>query len=211
MYTFPFLKQYLWETLCKLFLSLSFCKIFLLRVELTFLNSDISQCPRRQQENVTRKVLSRLPVYFTCILHHLGLYLSTAFKKKKIIQTSKGLTEMLMSRSKINEHCACVASKRKPYLRKAEAVTSFLLPDCHHGKSAMRVLAFLIRISVYISQCSVTTRVVYIANAPMSIIGKCLCLACWCFSCFSPFSVRCRQHPALQRGPSACEGRELLC
>lgn len=34
--------------------------------------------------------------------------------------------------------CACALRRRKPYVRQAETVTSFLLPDCHHGEFAMR-------------------------------------------------------------------------
>lgn len=40
--------------------------------------------------------------------------------------------------------------KRKPYVRQPEAVTAFLLRDCHHGEFAMMLLAFLLRNYLYI-------------------------------------------------------------
>lgn len=125
------------------------------------------------KKNVTQKFQSHEPVYFTCISHHVRLNSSTV-SKNVIIETSKWFIKMLMSRSKTKKYCACVSSRRKPYVRQAEAVTSFLLPDCHHGEFAMRVLAFLIRISFHISQCSGATRVVCVANTIMSTFVKCL-------------------------------------
>ena len=94
-------------------------------------------------------------------------------------------------------------------MREPEAVTSFLLPDCHHGEFAMRVLAFLCRISLFISHSSGTTRVVCVANTPIRIFMKCLKRQFGFIYSFNDMSVKCRLLPALQRGRSGREGREL--
>lgn len=105
-------------------------------------------------------------------------------------------------KNKINpKQTAHAYRKAEAVLGQTEAETFFLLPDCHHGELAMRVLAFLSRISFDISRCSGTTRVMCIANTLIRIFVRCLTWTCRFLLSFIAMSVRCRLSPAVQRGP----------
>lgn len=80
-------------------------------------------------------------------------------------------------------------------MRQAEAVTSFLLPDCHHGEFAMSVLAFSSRISLYKVKYSGVTWAMGIVNVVVHVSVKCLTKSRLSLLGFNAVCVRCRLLP----------------
>lgn len=123
--------------------------------------------------------------------------------------------ETLLRRFRTNKneifkcYCACAMHRRKVYVRHPEVLTSFLLPDCHHGECAMRVTHFLSRISFLISHCTLTTRVVQTHNTPIGTFVKCLIWLHMIILSFIALRVTCRLLPVhnvvnLPERPETC-------
>lgn len=113
-----------------------------------------------------------------------------------IYVVSKSIKEKIHRRK--YTQCACVQYKRKTYLRQPEAETAFLLPDCHHGEFAIRVVAFLCRNSFHISNLTRTTILMCNVNTLTRIFMDSFVWYYGCILSFNAICVRCR----LQRGQS---------
>lgn len=88
--------------------------------------SDISPRPWQQKRMWRRSVIRRPGGCFTFTIHTVECNLTETSKHWNVLIPS-GFNKTREWSFKTRKDCACAACERKPYLRQAEAVTSFLL------------------------------------------------------------------------------------